>query len=247
MQGQRDSLEPKGIQGCLAGRGGRKRWCTDLRKVTENSAPKPRRLEDEIPPAEATERPRAPTSFCASTSLQRLLQLRLPLTEGSFTSVRGLLGELSSSLTFHLLRALGAPSSCLSRSSMRRRWCERSASSSASLQGLVGAAGPSEQPQGRGHPPTSGLFQKPCLHATEGRRGSHLEQLRRVFFEHFFFARVQAHQCVRLQRFLFSSSRISTRRSSSSRRQVSQLPSFSNRAACSRTICSSARFRSPRS
>ena len=29
--------------------------------------------------------------------------------------------------------------------------------------------------------PRGGLFQKPCLHASEGRRGSHLEQLRRVF------------------------------------------------------------------
>ena len=48
----------------------------------------------------------------------------------------------------------------------------------------------------------------------------------------------QAHQCVRLQRFLFSSSRISTLRSSFSRRQVSRLSS-SNRAACFRTICSS--------
>ena len=35
----------------------------DLRKVPENSAPEPRGVGGAIPPAEATERPQAPTSF----------------------------------------------------------------------------------------------------------------------------------------------------------------------------------------
>ena len=59
-----------------------------------------------------------------------------------------------------------SPSRCLLRSSMRRRWCERSASSSASSQGrLVEGCWPSEQLQGRIVRPRSGLFLKPCLHA----------------------------------------------------------------------------------
>ena len=161
-----------------------------------------------IPPAEATERPQAPTSF---------LMLSVPLTDerlhiGSGAAlvisdfpifpppvprdvalepaqgklsplcahVAGVRRAVQISRTFQdFLRVLGilessrarrrtstsAPSSS-SRSLMRRRWCERSASSSASSRGRLARGG---------------LFQKPCLHASEGRRGSHLEQLRRVF------------------------------------------------------------------
>ena len=44
----------------------------DLRKVPENSAPEPRGVGGAIPPAEATERPQAPTSFLT-------VPLRVPL------------------------------------------------------------------------------------------------------------------------------------------------------------------------
>ena len=43
------------------------------------------------------------------------------------------------------------------------------------------AAEPSERPQGwERPPPPTRLLHKPCLHASEGRRGSHFEQLRRI-------------------------------------------------------------------
>ena len=77
----------------------------DLRKVPENSAPEPRGLEVAIPPAEATERPQAPTSFL--TVPLRLYNVSYNVSDSSachslmssFTSVRGLLGEPSMSLS----------------------------------------------------------------------------------------------------------------------------------------------------
>ena len=61
--------------------------------------------------------------------------------------------------------------------------------------------------------PCSGLFQKPCLHATEGRRESYLKQLRRDFLS------IWDHLSIwRQRRFLFS------------------LPQGSRRGAPARTI-----------
>ena len=44
------------------------------------------------------------------------------------------------------------------------------------------AAGPSEQPQGRGHPPMQWAFPEAMPARTEGRRGSHLSSCGRFFF-----------------------------------------------------------------
>ena len=65
---------------------------------------------------------------------------------------------------------------------MRRRWCERSALSSASSSPLGGRPLGHQSSRKAGCVlvrPRSGLLQEPCLHASEGRRGSHIEQLRR--------------------------------------------------------------------
>ena len=195
----------------LAWRGGRKRWRAGIsEKSPKNSAPEPRGLEVQSRQQRLQRGPRLPPPFLMLSVPLRLYSSACHALMSSFTSVRGLLGKPSSSLTFqfsnrpyHVMslsnqrrassarcaRVAGvrravqishtssktsckcsvflssharrrtstsAPSSCSSRSSMRRRWCERSASSSASSRGR-------------------------CLHASEGRRGSHLEQLRRVF------------------------------------------------------------------
>ena len=171
--------------------GGRKRWCTGISEKSPKTQLPNRRVGGAIPPAEAIERLQASTFFLTVPLrlLQRLRQLRLPLTDellhvGSGAARRALVisdfpifpapvprdvaldqrrassarcervagvrraVQIShtSSKTFckcsafsslHARRRASAsvPSSCLSRSSMRRRWCERSASTARPLGG----------------------------------------------------------------------------------------------------------------